>query len=196
MCSAQSRVRAQTISPEEILEMAIDLKARDNIGVAFTYNEPLIAPEFIRDVGTRLHDRGLVSVVVTNGYVNSDTLASLLPVIDAINIDLKSFTEEGYLKLGAPSGLETVKKTIETCVNYGIHVEITTLLVPGFSDDMKLFEQQCRWLASLHSEIPLHISRFFPAYKEVDKSPTKKEVIEQASTIATRYLSHVFQGNI
>lgn len=184
------------ISPEQLVEEALGLKARGNIGVAITYNEPLIASEFIVDTGSLCHGAGLCLALVSNGYANEDVFDKAMGVTDAINIDLKCFSEEGYGALGAPDGLCTVKRNIETAVDSGVHVEVTTLVVPGISDSPQQFEGECAWLASLDRSIPLHISRFFPQYKMTDAAPTDVALMLRFRSIAERYLDNVYLGNV
>ena len=184
------------ISPDKLVEKALQLQDRGNIGIAFTYNEPLVSPEYVRDTAKIARKKGLVNVVVTNGYTNETTLTDLLPYIDAFNIDLKSYSEEAYKKLGAPGGLKTVKRSIELVAKSKAHLEVTTLVVPGFSDNPDNFEEQCSWLASLDPQIPLHISRFFPAYKMKDTPPTKIKLMQEFGRIARTHLTHVHAGNM
>ncbi len=184
------------ISPTELVEKAKELVFQGNIGVALTYNEPLIAPEYLKAVGDLLHEEGLLCVVVTNGYITPKTFASLIPSIDAMNIDLKCFSEKGYETVGAPGGLGVVKHTIAEAQEAGIHVEVTTLVVPGLSDDPVQFEEECRWLASLDTSLPLHLSRFFPQYKMLDSNPTDVQLLRDFEDIARRYLEYVYLGNV
>jgi len=184
------------ISPERLVEEALDLEPHGNIGIAFTYNEPLVAWEYLMDAARLAHDAGLLTAAVTNGYVASDTWAQALPLLDAANIDLKCFTEEGYRSLGAPGGLAVVKGSIASAQTSGVHVEVTTLVVPGLSDDEQAFEEECRWLAAVSPEIPLHITRFFPSYQAAAKQPTPIKTLKRFQEIAKTHLHHVFLGNI
>lgn len=188
--------QATFLSAEDLVRRAQDAIPLGNIGVALTYNEPMIAPEYIHDVGTLLHGCALSCVVVTNGFVNRGIFDELLPAVDAMNVDLKCFTDAGYASVGAPGGLEVVKDTIATSVAAGTHVEVTTLVVPGLSSDVQDFEAECAWLASVSSEIPLHLSRFFPSYKMCDVSATDVGLLHEFATIARRYLAHVYLGNV
>ena len=188
--------RSTYIAPDTLVENARQLTDRGNIGVAFTYNEPLIAPEYLRDVGILLHEEGLVSVVVTNGYCQPKTFQRSLPYMDALNIDLKCFSEEGYERLKAPNGLQTVCSNIRSAVEKGKHVEVTTLVVPGLSDDESEFEKECEWLASVDPEIVLHISRFFPRYRMVDEEPTDIGLMRRFRDIAESRLRYVELGNV
>ena len=179
--------------PEEIKEFALKYVSEGNIGVAFTYNEPLIGYEFVRDTAKLVHEAGLKNVVVTNGCVELRILEEILPYIDAMNIDLKGFTEGYYKMVGGD--LETVKGFIEKAV-LGCHVELTTLIVPGENDSEEDMDREARWIASLSGDIPLHITRFFPRYKMKDKMPTEPESIYRLKEIAERHLKYVYTGNI
>lgn len=130
---------------------------------------------------------------ISNGYTSPETLETLLEVVDAFNFDLKAFTEEFYRKMGG--GLEPVKASI-AAASKRAHVEVTTLVIPGENDSPAEMEALCSWLASVSPDIPLHLSRFFPAYKMLDKSPTPIPTLRALETIAKRYLKYVHVGNI
>ena len=180
-------------SPKEIKDFALKYVSEGSVGVAFTYNEPLIGYEFVRDTAKLVHEAGLKNVVVTNGCVELRILEEILPYIDAMNIDLKGFTESYYKMVGGD--LETVKGFIEKAV-LGCHVELTTLIVPGENDSEEDMDREARWIASLSGDIPLHITRFFPRYKMKDKMPTEPESIYRLKEIAERHLKYVYTGNI
>lgn len=182
------------ISPEELVEQAVELagEPRGNIGVAFTYNEPLISFEYVRDCAELLQKAGLKTVLVTNGYICEEPLQKLLPFVDAMNIDLKGFTPQYYEWLGGD--LETVKHTVELSVKK-CHVEVTTLVVPGKNDFVDEMEDESSWLASLSPEIPLHISRFFPRFHMEDTSSTPVETVYGLCRTAQKYLKYVYAGN-
>ena len=139
-----------------------------------------------------VHAQGMVNVLVTNGTIEETPWRTLLPLIDAANIDLKGFTPAWYRRLGGD--LETVKRSIalsaERC-----HVEVTTLLIPGENDSEEEIRELARWLASISSEIPLHLSRFFPRYRMLDRPPTPVEQVYRLAEAARRYLSYVYTGN-
>lgn len=198
MADAEGRVAsaARFVSPEGLVAHALDLRDRGNIGIAYTYNEPFIAPEYLMDCAALAREAGLLNVAVTNGYVSAGTWDAALPFLDALNIDLKCYSEEGYRSLGAPGGLAVVKRSIEAAVAAGAHVEITTLVVTGLSDSEELFYEECAWLASIAPSIPLHLSRFFPAYRTRDKRPTEIAVLERFCGIARTFLEHVYMGNV
>jgi len=187
----ETRQNARIFTPEQINGLARQTVSENNIGVAYTYNEPLIGYEFLYDCARLVRDAGLKNVVVTNGYISREPLEALLPLIDAMNIDLKGFSDRFYQELSG--GLEAVKETIaiarERC-----HVEITTLIIPGENENDVV--ELARWIASLDPEIPLHLSRFFPRYRYSDRAPTPRETILKLRDEAGKFLTNVFVGNM
>lgn len=181
------------MSPIELCELAQDMKKNDNIGIAFTYNEPLIGYEFVYNTARINKTNGLLNVAVTNGSVMPDIFNKLLKYIDAMNIDLKSFTDEGYAKLGGD--LTTVKENI-IAASKSCHVELTTLIVPSISDDPEDMKRESEWIASIDPKIPLHITRYFPRYRMTKGDPTDPDLLYKLSDIAGQYLHNVFIGNI
>ena len=121
-------------------------------------------------------------------------LTELLPYVDAMNIDLKGFSQKFYDWIGGD--LETVMQTIKMAHEAGCHVEITTLIIPGKNDDPDEIKRESAWLASLSPEIPLHITRFFPRYKCTDLAPTPAETIRRLCRIAEEDLRYVYPGNL
>ena len=180
------------ISPEDLAEKAREYRAIGNIGAAFTYNEPLVGWEYVRDSARLIKETGMDNVMVTNGTASLEVLEELLPYIDAMNIDLKAFREETYRKLGGD--LEAVKAFI-TRAAAGCHVELTTLVVPGMNDGTEEMEEEARWIASLRKDIPLHVTRFFPRYHMTDREATEVERVHRLADVAGKYLEHVFVGN-
>lgn len=180
------------IQPDELINRAVSLKPNGNIGVAFTYNEPLIGYEYVMDCAKLAKKRGLSVVLVTNGMINSDPWQKLLPYVDAANIDLKVFSREGYQKLGGD--LDTVLEAISIAAER-IHLEVTTLIVPGFSDDETLLREEAKWLAGESREVALHLSRFFPRYRMRNAEPTPVETIRRLAETAREYLPFVYTGN-
>ncbi|ARP50418.1 MULTISPECIES: AmmeMemoRadiSam system radical SAM enzyme [Caproicibacterium] len=182
------------VSPEQLVQKAQEFAhaPRGNIGLAFTYNEPLVGYEYVRDCSQLAHIKGLKTVVVTNGMICKEPFQKLLPLIDAINIDLKGFTPQYYRHLGGD--LKTVMQNIVLALQF-CHVEVTTLIVPGENDSAKEMSAEASWLASLSPDIPLHISRFFPRYREEDKEPTPVHVIYHLCEIARQFLHDVYPGN-
>jgi len=180
------------LSPRELAGKALEYRDRGNIGVAFTYNEPLVGWEYVLDTAKLVRDMGMKNVLVTNGTASSWVLEKLLPYIDAMNIDLKGFQEEYYRKLGG--SLQTVKEFIAQA-SAGCHVELTTLIVPGENDEVCHMEEEARWIASLGQEIPLHVTRFFPRYHMQDREATDVGKIYRLAETAGKYLKNVFVGN-
>lgn len=180
------------VMPEALVDLARNLVPRGNIGVAYTYNEPLVGYEYVRDCAALVHKAGLVNVLVTNGTVEEGPWRALLPLIDAVNIDLKGFTAEWYRQLNGD--LETVKRNIalaaETC-----HVEVTTLIVPGRNDSSDEMAEEAQWLAEIDPAIPLHISRFFPRHHMNDAAPTLVNTVYHLADIAREHLNYVYTGN-
>jgi len=180
------------MSPELLAGKAFELCPQGNIGVAYTYNEPLVGYEYVRDCAGLVHERGMVNVLVTNGTIEEAPWRQLLPLIDAVNIDLKGFTSRWYKRLGGDLG--TVQRSIALAAER-CHVEVTTLLVPGENDGMEEIRELAQWLASISPEIPLHLSRFFPRYQMTDRFPTPVERVYRLAGEAREYLSHVYTGN-
>ncbi len=190
---AGAELEADTLSPDELLSLALELKEKeDNIGAAFTYNEPLIGYEYVKDCSVLLKKHGLCSAVITNGNIKKDILLDLLPYIDAFNIDLKGFNQKAYDLLGGD--LETVKTFIETA-HSSAHVEVTSLIVPTVNDSLSEMEEQARYLAALDPEIPLHITRYFPRWK-FREAPTDIRLLYELEGIAKKYLKNVHIGNV
>ena len=180
------------LSPEQLAAKAAELVPQGNIGVAYTYNEPLIGYEYVRDCAALIHERGLVNVLVTNGTIEEGPWRELLPFIDAANIDLKGFTAAWYGRLGGD--LDTVKRSV-TLAAERRHVEVTTLLVPGENDSGAEIRELARWLAAVDPNISLHLSRFFPQYRMADRPPTPVEQVYRLADEARAYLAHVYTGN-
>lgn len=183
---------AVSIFPEALAQKAEEYKAIGNIGAAFTYNEPLVGWEYVRDSARLIKELGMDNVLVTNGTASWEVLEELLPLIDAMNIDLKAFREETYRKLGGD--LKTVKEFI-TRAAADCHVELTTLIVPGMNDGTEEMEEEARWIVSLGKDIPLHVTRFFPRYQMADRDATETGRVYRLADTARKYLEHVFVGN-
>jgi len=188
-------VEWREVAPGEIVDLALGMADRGCIGVAYTYNEPLINWEFLRDTGSLAHEAGLVNVLVSNGMATDAVLDEVGGLIDAANIDLKCFTDGGYRELGGD--FETVKHTIEVLASrLTCHLEVTTLVVPGFSDDDDQIDAAARWLASLDPGIVYHLTRFFPQHKMRNVSPTPRATLTHLRDIASQHLDTVLLGNV
>lgn len=182
-------VRYAEISPEELVSQA--LRYPENIGAAFTYNEPMISWEYILDCASLLKKHGLKTVLVTNGCVNKTVTEKLLPYIDAMNIDLKG-DREFYKELYGD--YDTVKKTIETVYDK-CHLEVTILLIPGKNDTEEFVRREAEWLSGLDPDIILHLTRYFPR-RHYTIPPTDIAKMKELKKTADMYLNHVYLGNV
>ena len=171
--------------------MAAGLKSR-NLGLAYTYSEPSVWYEYILDTAKLARKRGLKNVMVTNGFINPEPLADLLPYIDAFNIDVKSFNNDFYREICAGQ-LADVKRTVELAAA-AAHVEITCLLIPQLNDSAQELAALAQWLAGIRKNIPLHFSRYFPNYK-MTVPPTPLATLDMAHRTARQYLDYVYIGN-
>ncbi len=193
--------RAETLLPEELVRAAVRLRSRGNVGLAFTYNEPLIGWEFVRDTGKLAHEAGLMNVLVTNGTAELPVLEALAPYVDAMNIDLKGFTGRYYEKVLGGS-LDAVRAFIARAVQL-CHVELTTLIVPGENDSEEEMRALTKWVSGLTDAdgnvigpgIPLHISRFFPRFRMQDRPATDTGTISRLAETAREKLEYVYKGN-
>ncbi len=192
---------ADTLSPEELADIAYRYRDMGNIGVAYTYNEPLVGYEFVRDTAKIVHEMGMFNVMVTNGCASPWVLEELAPYIDAMNIDLKGFTKEFYGNI-AGGDLGMVKEFITEAVKI-CHVELTTLIIPGENDSIAEMREISGWIASLKDRngdligenIPLHVSRFFPRFKMTDREATDIGLVYRLADVAGEKLNYVYTGN-
>ena len=193
--------RAQAVSPRDLALTAYHYVNRGNIGVAFTYNEPLIGYEYVRDTARIVHQLGMKNVLVTNGTASLSVLGELEGLIDAMNIDLKGFTENYYRNVLGGDRQMTMA-FIERAVQIA-HVELTTLIVPGENDEGDEIGALAEWIAALKDsrgnvigqEIPLHISRFFPSFHMRDRKATKVSTVYRLAEKAREHLKYVYTGN-
>ncbi len=190
---AHYRVKSEYLPPEQLA--ASSLAPNNNIGIAFTYNEPLIWFEYILDTAKIVKEiyPQLCIVLVTNGYLETAPLEKLLPYVDAMNIDLKSIEQQYYRKI-CGGDLQPVLRTIEMSQE-SCHVEITTLLVNGLNDSEEEIEKIANYISSLNKNIPLHLTRYFPSYK-MTRSSTDINVMKRSAEIARRHLNYVYLGNL
>lgn len=192
IAAAGPESRTQNCSPEALVREAVRLQDRGNIGIAYTYNEPLVGYEYVRDCAALVHEADMLNVLVTNGTIEEAPWRALLPHIDAVNIDLKGFQESWYHTLGGD--LETVKRSIRLAAQ-SCHVEVTTLIVPGENDSEDEMRALSSWLASVSPDIPLHVSRFFPRHCMTDRLPTPVEIVYRLADVAREKLHTVYTGN-
>ncbi|WP_297421390.1 AmmeMemoRadiSam system radical SAM enzyme [Clostridium sp.] len=190
---SQGKPETQYINVEKLIEIIPSIE--NNVGVAFTYNEPFMWYEYMYDAAKNIKENTTETsvVVVTNGYINEEPLMKLLPYVDAMNIDLKGYTNRYYSNI-CGAKLEPVLETIKKC-NPHCHVEITTLLVSEENDSLEEARQIAEFIASVSEDIPLHLSRYFPRYK-MENAATQVEKITAAQNEAKKYLKHVYVGNV
>ena len=184
------------VAPDELVGLAREARARDGrvIGIAYTYNEPLVGWEYVRDCAQLAHEAGLRNVLVSNGHASDAVIGELAPLIDAANIDLKAFNSRFYTMCGG--SLMRAKRTIEQLAAVATcHLEVTTLIVPGENDTPEEMDAEAAWLASLGSDITLHVTRFFPQWHMQDRAPTPVATVRRLAEVARRHLAHVYVGN-
>jgi pyruvate formate lyase activating enzyme len=187
---SQLQAPADHFEKEEIIDNALE---NNSLGIAFTYNEPTVWYEFVRDTAKLARGNNLKNVLVTNGFISTEPLEKLLPFIDAMNIDLKAFNEKFYREI-CGGGIEPVLKSIEQAFRAGTHVEITTLVIPGMNDGGDI-DEIAGWIAGLSPDIPLHLSRYFPQYK-MNLEPTEPDTMKTAFETARKKLKNVYLGNM
>lgn len=192
IAGAGAEIPTRSYSPEALVREAVRLRCRGNLGVAYTYNEPLVGYEYVRDCAGLVHKAGMANVLVTNGTIAEGPWRALLGLLDAVNIDLKGFTDGWYRRLGGD--LEVVKRSISLAAS-ACHVEVTTLIVPGENDSEEEMRALSGWLASLSPEIPLHVSRFFPRHRMAGRAATPVETVYRLAAVAREKLLYVYTGN-
>lgn len=190
---SQHKPDSQFVSKEQLVSTV--LTTEDNIGIAFTYNEPSIWYEYVYDCAKLLKetDESKAVVLVTNGYISEEPLKALLPYVDTMNIDLKSFSNRYYKDICGGS-LKPVLSTIEIAAK-SCHVEVTTLVVSGENDSLEEIEEIATFLGNIDRNIPLHLSRYFPRYK-MNNPPTDVDFMFKAEETAKKYLNRVGLGNV
>ncbi|AAD36618.1 MULTISPECIES: AmmeMemoRadiSam system radical SAM enzyme [Thermotoga] len=188
---SQAKPETKRVTPEQLVKIA--QMNRNSKGIAFTYNEPLVWYEFVLDTSRVAVREGMYCVLVTNGFINEEPLELLFQSVHAMNIDLKGFNRDFYREIGGD--LDVVLRNIEKVYNAGIHVELTTLIIPGKNDDKEDLRREFEWIADLDKDIPLHISRYFPNYKYTIP-PTPIEELIEIYEMAREYLNFVYLGNV
>jgi pyruvate formate lyase activating enzyme len=188
---SQTKVATQFVAPMALVKLA---EARNSIGIAYTYTEPLIWFEYIMEAGRLIRDAGLKNVLVTNGYINSDPLTELLPLIDAANIDLKGMKPQFY-KTICKGKLEPILDNVRQFYAAGVHIELTNLVITDLNDSDTDFELLTDFVASISRQIPLHFSAYYPTYR-MKNPPTSTARLIRAYEIARAKLDYVYLGNV
>lgn len=182
------------VEPEQLVAMAVRAKDYGSVGIAYTYSEPTVWYEFILEAARLAHEKELKNVLVTNGFIEEEPLAELLPYIHALNFDVKGFNKEFYRKT-VQGDYRPVLDRARQAYQAGKHVEITTLLIPGLNDREEEIKELVTWLAEeLGEEVPLHFSRYVPNYR-LDLPPTPGTTLLRAKEIAGERLQYVYLGN-
>ncbi|MFA6334986.1 MAG: AmmeMemoRadiSam system radical SAM enzyme [Bacteroidales bacterium] len=182
------------LTPREVVHQAL---AHNTNSIAFTYTEPTVFYEYIYDTAQIAHEKGVKTVLISNGYINQKPLLDLCPYLSAANIDLKCFDDSLYRKLTG-GRLQPVLDTLKTLKERSVWLEITNLIIPTWSDTPELVKAMCEWLAGNgFADTPLHFSRFFPTYKLSQLKPTPADSMIRAKEIAEKAgIKYVYIGNI
>jgi pyruvate formate lyase activating enzyme len=193
---SQADADTYRITPLRLAGVVADYgRKKESIGLSYTYSEPLIWFEFVSETAELVRAKGFKNVLVTNGHVNEEPLKELLPYIDAMNIDVKSFSPAFYAKV-CHGKLEPVLRTAELAREAGCHIEITNLVIPGLNDSEDEINKLVNWVArALGDTTPVHFSRYYPAYK-FSEPPTPIDTLRKAADIARQNLKYVYLGNV
>ncbi len=192
---APEDVQSYSMTPQQVVDKALEEQAEV---IAFTYNEPTVWYEYMLDIAKLAHENDLKTVSITAGYINPEPLEELLPYLDAVKIDLKSFNEETYRTLNQGQ-LQPVLDSIKIVKDSGTWLELVNLVVPGYTDDLGEIREMCVWIKDqLGTDVPLHFSRFWPKYKLTNVSPTSEETLIKARRICRDEvgLNYVYIGNV
>jgi pyruvate formate lyase activating enzyme len=175
--------------------MSYNDKYSDNLGIAYTYNEPTVYFEFMMDMAVEVKKQGLKNVMISNGYVAKKPLDQILELIDAFNIDLKAFNNQFYKEF-TDARLTPVTENLKRIRKSGKHLEITNLIIPTLNDDVHEFEEMIKWIYNeLGSDTIIHLSKYFPAY-QLQYPPTPSETIANLFDISKQYLPYTYTGNL
>ncbi|OPY48582.1 MAG: Cyclic pyranopterin monophosphate synthase [Methanosaeta sp. PtaU1.Bin112] len=180
------------VSPESVVAEASALGCQS---IAYTYSEPTVFFEYAFDVATLAHEASLKNVFVSNGYIGEEPAEKIIPLLDGINIDLKG--DDQFYRKVCGAKLEPVKHNIDLFYKRGVHVEVTTLLIPGLNDSKAVLADLAAFLAGVSMDIPWHISAFYPMYKMRDVPRTRPDSIRRGIAAGLDAgLKHVYAGNL
>ncbi|NNF98897.1 MAG: AmmeMemoRadiSam system radical SAM enzyme [Desulfobacteraceae bacterium] len=187
-------VRHSELFPDQAVEQALNAGVRS---IAYTYSEPVTFFEYMMSTASAAKAGGLKNLWISNGYINQKPLLDLCKVLDAANVNLKSYSDKLYMKLNGGQ-LQPVLNTFKTLHDQGIHFEMTTLMVTGYVDDPDMFKRMCEWiLTATGPDHPLHLLRFFPRYKLERLPPTPVSVLTRFREIAmAEGIRYVYVGNV
>ena len=192
--TSPKETRNYDLMPEKLIEQAILNHCQS---IAYTYSEPISFYEFTFDSAKLARQQGIKNVLVTAGYINEEPLRNFCKYIDATRVDLKSFSNDIYLKLSAGS-LAPVLNTLKIIAQQGVWLEIVNLVVPGWTDDLDMIKRMCNWLVNNGlGNYPLHFDRFHPEYKLTQLSATPIGILTKAREIAlAEGIKYVYIGNV
>jgi pyruvate formate lyase activating enzyme len=165
-----------------------------SVGIAYTYSEPLVHFEYLAQAARLARSRGLKNVLVSNGYLNEEPARELLPFLDAANIDLKSFSD-GFYRAELGGSLKPVLRFLELAAASRLHLEVTTLIIPGRNDRAAEMTKLASFLAGLNPDIPLHLSCYRPAYRYTVRATTYEDILPLLDA-ARQKLRYVYPGNV
>ncbi len=182
------------LTPEQIIDRALENKCRI---IAWTYNEPTIWYEYILETSKLAAEKGLKTILITNGVINKTALEKLLPYIDAYRLDIKGFSDDFYKELTGFPYLQTVLTSGKTAFNMGCHVEIVTNIIPGLNNDKNQIKGISNWICEeLDKSVPWHITAYFPANK-MNLKAASIEILQQAALIGkSAGVEHIYLGNV
>ncbi|MFA5857385.1 MAG: AmmeMemoRadiSam system radical SAM enzyme [Candidatus Pacearchaeota archaeon] len=190
--SKKGRIFGEEHSPEDIVRLALATHCKS---ISYTYNEPAIFIEYVKDCAIIAQDQGLKNILVTNGFFSDESFEYIKKYIDAMNIDLKGDNE--FYKKYCGGIIEPVLELIKKCKENNIHIEVTTLIIPGLNDNEEILEGIAKFISEIDINIPWHISRFFPRYHMTEREITPIETLKKAEEIGKRYgLKYIHLGNV
>jgi len=189
--SREFNIPKQYIKPEDIVNSAMD---HDLKSIAYTYNEPTVFYEWMIETAKCAKEHGIRNVMVTNGFINPEPFMQLAPLLDAMNIDIKTYDDKQYQRICA-GRLAPVLKTIALAKGYGIHVELTCLIVPKLNDDIEQLDKLFEQIHQRVGDIELHVSRYFPRY-HYNEPATDIALMLKIKEVAKKYFSYVSLGNV
>jgi len=192
--SAVDELSSQKLKAEQIVDLALQYDCKS---ISYTYTDPVVYYEYMMDIAQIAQSRGLKNVMVSSGFINPKPLKELIPFLDAANIDLKCFDDLIYQKLNG-ARLKPVLKALELINASDVWLEITNLIIPGWTDNASMITEMCEWLMVRNfEEVPLHFNRFMPAYQLKDADSTPLRTLESGYQIAKKAgLKYVYIGNV
>ena len=190
----EEEIKSISLSPEEVVKEA---QQQNTDIIAYTYNEPTVFFEYMQDIAKKAREKNIKNVAVTCGLINQKPLEDMCKFIDAANIDLKYFSDQLYREISG-GYLKPVLNTIKTLKQKGVWIEITNLIIPGLNDTEEMITEMCNWIVeNIGEDVPLHLSRFHPAYKMQEKPPTPIKTVKKSKKIAKeKGINHVYIGNV